>query len=103
MVATEVIDALVTNRLRRGLSRLTHEAKQRFGKPFNEVPPEDRDALLGEFQQRKGKDGIFFNRLLASTLEGAFGHPVHGGNRKAAGWKLIGYQPDPCAPFTPTR
>ena len=33
----------------------------------------------------------FFNQLLENTMEGYFGDPVHGGNRFAAGWKMIGF------------
>ena len=87
--------------VRRGLGRLAREAKGRFARPFHEATAAEQDALLGEFQQREGRDRIFFHHLLAATLEGAFSHPQHGGNRDGAGWKLMGVSPDPCAPFAP--
>ena len=85
--------------VRRGLLRLGNEARQRLGRPFHEAEAGLQDALLAEFQQREGKDRIFFNHLLVATLEGAFCHPDYGGNRGGAGWKLLGFRPDPCARY----
>ena len=34
---------------------------------------------------------VFFETLRAHTIEGMFSDPAHGGNRDAAGWKLLGY------------
>jgi gluconate 2-dehydrogenase gamma chain len=82
--------------VRRGLTRLDREARKRFGRPFASAAPADQDRLLGEFQQREGKDRIFFAHLLAATLEGAFCDPSYGGNREERGWRLAGFVRDPC-------
>ncbi len=34
---------------------------------------------------------VFFESLLAMTIEGYFGDPVYGGNRDMAAWKMIGF------------
>ena len=36
----------------------------------------------------------FFATLFAHTMEGVYAHPVYGGNRDYAGWRLAGYQGD---------
>lgn len=84
--------------VRRGLVRLDRASQQRFKTAFHEIADEEQDTLLRELQQRGGKDTQFFNLLLATTLEGALGDPVHGGNRQQDGWKLIGFAADPCRP-----
>mgnify|MGYP006391308779 CR=1 FL=1 len=34
---------------------------------------------------------VFFETLLANTIEGWFADPAYGGNRDMAGWKMIGF------------
>ena len=34
---------------------------------------------------------VFFETLLANTIEGYFADPVYGGNRDMAGWRMIGF------------
>jgi gluconate 2-dehydrogenase gamma chain len=34
---------------------------------------------------------IFFETLLANTIEGYFADPAYGGNRDKAGWRMIGF------------
>jgi gluconate 2-dehydrogenase gamma chain len=34
---------------------------------------------------------LFFNLLLANTIEGFFADPIYGGNRDKIGWKLVGF------------
>ena len=60
------------------------------------MPPPQQDAYLRALQDGKRDLGgvpsdVFFEALLAATLEGFFGDPVHGGNRDMAGWKLVGF------------
>lgn len=41
---------------------------------------------------------VFFETLLANTVEGFFSDPIHGGNRDMIGWKLVGF-PGPYAGY----
>ena len=34
---------------------------------------------------------LFFNLMLANTIEGFFADPIYGGNRDKIGWKLVGF------------
>jgi gluconate 2-dehydrogenase gamma chain len=63
---------------------------------FDKLEPAEQDAYLGSLQ--KGKQDlhgvpahIFFESLLALTIEGFFSDPVYGGNREMASWKMIGF------------
>jgi gluconate 2-dehydrogenase gamma chain len=70
---------------------------QRAGRaPFEKLPAAEQDAYLTALQEaRVTLDGVpsdvFFETLLATTIEGFFCDPVHGGNRGMAGWRLIGF------------
>lgn len=55
-----------------------------------------QDALLRELEEGRHDLGgfssaIFFETLLANTIEGFFADPVYGGNRDKAGWRMIGF------------
>ena len=86
--------------LRRGLADLEAHAKQNAGASFTALGDAAQDELMAEMEtSTRGPTG-FFTRLLHLTFEGAFGDPRHGGNRDGAGWKLLGFTPDVCAPAT---
>ena len=36
-------------------------------------------------------DGVFWNALYQTVMEGMFADPMYGGNKNKAGWKLIGF------------
>jgi gluconate 2-dehydrogenase gamma chain len=58
---------------------------------FADLPPESQDAIL---QSQDWQATPFFAALFAHTMEGAYSHPVYGGNRDSIGWKSVGYQGD---------
>ncbi len=63
---------------------------------FEKLPPQKQDEYLAGLQKDKRDLGgvpseVFFEALLAVTIEGFFSDPVYGGNRDMAGWKLIGF------------
>lgn len=70
---------------------------QRRGQPaLAQMAGPAQDAYLSTLQ--KGGidlDGVpsrvFFESLLAMTIEGYFGDPVYGGNRGMAAWQMIGF------------
>jgi len=63
---------------------------------FDKLAPADQDAYLESLQKgRHDLHGvpahIFFDSLLALTIEGFFSDPVYGGNRDMVSWKMIGF------------
>lgn len=70
--------------------------QNRGGKRFADLDAATQDEVLkgleGEtirFADVGGKD--FFGFLLQNTKEGYFSDPIHGGNKDAAAWKMIGF------------
>ena len=69
--------------------------KEKFGKEFKDLAPEQQDEALTNLQKGDIKLepelSIFFATLLANTKEGYFADPVHGGNYGMQSWKHIGF------------
>lgn len=69
---------------------------QRDARAFEHLPGATQDAYLSRLQTG-GMDlggvpsDVFFETLLALTIEGYFCDPVHGGNRDMASWRMIGF------------
>jgi gluconate 2-dehydrogenase gamma chain len=70
--------------------------RQYGGKRFAELDAARQDEVLKgldggtiEFDDVGAKD--FFTFLLQNTKEGYFSDPIHGGNKDAAAWKMIGF------------
>jgi Gluconate 2-dehydrogenase subunit 3 len=77
-----------------GLDLLSAEAVARFGQPFAELRPEDRDALLSRVQEHPSEAAReFFRKLVEWIGEGFYADPGNGGNRDAVSWRMIGYDP----------
>jgi gluconate 2-dehydrogenase gamma chain len=78
-----------------GLAALNGYAQASRKGSFAQLPPADQDAVLQELEMDAAAgfagSGIFFNLLLAHTLQGTFGDPYYGGNANFVGWDLIGY------------
>jgi len=71
---------------------LEHSGSQ----PFERLSGTDQDAYLTLLQTTprdlQGVPGnVFFESLLAMTIEGYFGDPVYGGNKDMAAWRMIGF------------
>jgi Gluconate 2-dehydrogenase subunit 3 len=71
-------------------------AKTRDGKTFDQLPTADRVTALkaveaGQAEFAQVPPRVFFSLLLNNTMEGYFADPIHGGNRNAAVWKMIGF------------
>jgi len=84
--------------MRRGLELLDEKARAKHGASFAETTPDAQDEILAVVERETRGPTGFFARLSHLTLEGAFGDPAHGGNRDEAGWRLVGFRPDPCGP-----
>lgn len=66
------------------------------GTPFEKMPGNEQDAFLTRLQN--GTDDlegvpakVFFESLLALTVEGYFSDPAYGGNRGARSWAMVGF------------
>ena len=84
-------------RYRISLAALEDYCKMMFaGKGFVALKAVQQDQVLtglenGEIRLNKGDSKLFFETILANTIEGFFADPIYGGNRDMAGWKLIGF------------
>jgi gluconate 2-dehydrogenase gamma chain len=63
---------------------------------FEKLPGNEQDAYLTALQTtQRDLEGVpsnvFFESLLAMTIEGYFCDPVYGGNKDMAAWKMIGF------------
>ena len=57
-------------------------------------PLVSRPELLMRWQQQGDDDAMrFFELLKGLTFEGAFGDPIHGGNREGQGFRMMGWEP----------
>ncbi len=73
------------------------------GAAFADASPEAQDAFLkrleaGEADLNGVPSAVFFETLLANTIEGYFADPAYGGNRDMVGWRMIGF-PGPYAAY----
>jgi gluconate 2-dehydrogenase gamma chain len=84
-------------RYRISLAALDDYCKARFaGKVFVALTAVQQDQVLsgletGEIKLNNGDGKLFFETILANTIEGFFADPIYGGNRDMAGWRLIGF------------
>ena len=84
-------------RYRISLAALKDYCKARFaGRVFVALTAVQQDQVLagleaGEIQLNNSDGKLFFETILANTIEGFFADPIYGGNRDMAGWKLIGF------------
>ena len=73
------------------------ECVRQYGKPFEKLAAEQREAVLQALQSGKlalagGLPGrAFFDVLYQNVMEGMFSDPVYGGNKEMAGWKMVGF------------
>jgi gluconate 2-dehydrogenase gamma chain len=63
---------------------------------FTSAPGDQQDAFLGRLERGELViDGfsaaIFFETLLANTIEGFFADPAYGGNKDMVSWRMIGF------------
>jgi gluconate 2-dehydrogenase gamma chain len=65
-------------------------------RPFEQRDAKAQDDFLGRLEAGEMMLGpipsaVFFETLLANTIEGYFADPAYGGNRGMAGWRMIGF------------
>jgi gluconate 2-dehydrogenase gamma chain len=81
---------------RNALRAVDDDLRQRYRNSFDQLPGPQQDACLAGLQTgRQDLQGVpahvFFESLLALTIEGFFSDPVYGGNRDMGAWKMIGF------------
>lgn len=90
---------------RRGIKAVDRVSKSNFeGRAFADVSDEQQDSILRPFldaatdsgeEDSESAESILLNEFLGAvrlhTMEGVFCDPIHGGNRNAENWKLIGF------------
>src|SRR5579885_2658376 len=83
---------------RQGLALVDATARARTGKDFVDLPPATQDAIFDAVDAAAPRDprrGLtFVDLLIMHTLEGCFGPPEYGGNRRRQGWLMIGLEGD---------
>jgi gluconate 2-dehydrogenase gamma chain len=81
---------------RTGLAQFAEWVRGAYGTPFEELAGATQDEALsrlerGEAGFRDLPSPVFFETLLANTIEGYFSDPIHGGNRDMVGWRMVGF------------
>lgn len=66
------------------------------GRAFATRAPAAQDDFLrqleaGHWMLGRVPSAVFFETLLANTIEGYFADPMYGGNRDMAGWRMVGF------------
>jgi len=85
---------------REGLAKVDEVAVTVAGAPFAELEAAQQDEVFamlddGAFARdpRRGDD-TFVDLVIRHTLEGCFAPPEYGGNRRRAGWAMLGLEGD---------
>ncbi|RCW87097.1 gluconate 2-dehydrogenase gamma chain [Paracoccus lutimaris] len=83
-------------RYRLGLAALDGWCRANAQAAFADLPEDRRDAILADLETGKiTLDGIpaelFFEQVLANTMEGFFADPIHGGNKDMVSWRMLGF------------
>jgi hypothetical protein len=81
---------------RAGLAMIDAVATQAYGRPFVKLTADQQDDV---FTQMEGytpdpRRDPFNDIVLRHTLEGCFGAPEYGGNKKTRGWQMLGLEGD---------
>ena len=81
---------------RAGIAAANEWTRKTYGKDFDRLSEQDRNAALKAMEENKAQfpgftSAMFFNALLQITMEGFFADPMYGGNRNMAAWKMVGY------------
>ncbi|WP_234484805.1 gluconate 2-dehydrogenase subunit 3 family protein [Noviherbaspirillum pedocola] len=81
---------------RNALRGVAADVQKKHGNSFDKLSGADQDAYLQELQKSKEEmngvpANVFFESLLAMTIEGFFSDPIYGGNKDMVSWKMIGF------------
>lgn len=74
------------------LTAIDAYATATFGSAYTALAPDQQDKVLADVQSGRATGSIaFFLAFKEHALQGMFGDPAYGGNKKFAGWDLLGY------------
>jgi len=79
------------------IADIDDHVKARFGgRGFQKLNGNEQDGVLRDLETGAADlpnipSAVFFETLLANTIEGFFADPVYGGNKDMAAWKMIGF------------
>lgn len=82
---------------RAALDGLDAEARAQYGSGFAELDTAQQDALLQVVEQGAVTTAWtvppdkFLRLLVEHTAQGYYSHPLHGGNRDARSWEMVGF------------
>ena len=82
---------------RAGIAAANAWTKKTYGKEFDLVTQEQREAALTAMESGKAEfnsgftSAFFFDNFLQLTMEGFFADPMYGGNKDKVAWKMIGF------------
>jgi gluconate 2-dehydrogenase gamma chain len=79
-----------------GIKAANAWTRKTYGKDFDRLAPEERDAALKAMEGGKAEfpdfnSKPFFELLYQSAMEGFFADPIYGGNRNKVSWRMVGY------------
>jgi gluconate 2-dehydrogenase gamma chain len=72
---------------RTGIAKADAIAHARFGRALDRLSPAQQLECAKELERA---DGVFFDLLVAHTMQSYYGSPRHGGNRDAVSWRMLG-------------
>lgn len=76
-----------------GLDLLDNLAREHCDTPFAACSTAEQDEVLRRLSElEEPPPRIFFERLIALSLEGFLCDPSRGGNREGLGWRAIGFE-----------
>lgn len=82
---------------RTAMDAMFRHLKQRYAdRQFGQLDRSEQEKLLfalerGELDLGGVPGAVFFETILANTIEGFFADPAYGGNRNMAAWRMIGF------------
>lgn len=79
---------------RSAIASINELTSAEHGQPFDGLDADARAELLTKLERGQTEipaGQVFFELLLALTMEGFFADPIYGGNRDMAGWKMVGF------------
>jgi gluconate 2-dehydrogenase gamma chain len=83
---------------RDGLAGIDALARKQHGRAFVELSSDQRLAMLSAIDSKRLGDAPvreFFQAVVAHTMQGYYGSPRHGGNKKWASWRMLGVPTSP--------
>lgn len=79
---------------KKGLAALDEVANRIAGGEFARLSERNRHELLIAIERKAVGHpwiALFLDQALLNTMEGYFSDPIHGGNKNADGWKMVGF------------